>query len=50
MEDPVVTDSGQVYERSAIQEHMERNGKTDPFTRKPLSGNLYPCIAIKKAV
>ena len=50
MEDPVVTDSGQVYERVAIQEHLGKNGKTDPFTRKPISGNLYPCISIKKAI
>lgn len=50
MEDPVVTDSGQVYERTAIQQHIQKNGKTDPFTRKPISGALYPCIAVKKAV
>lgn len=50
MEDPVITDSGQTYERSAIEEHMERNGKTDPFTRQPIKGPLYPCITIKKAI
>ena len=50
MEDPVVTDSGQTYERTAIEQHIERNGKTDPLTRKPISGNLYPCVSIKKAI
>lgn len=50
MEDPVTTDSGQTYERSAIEEHIEKNGKIDPFTRKPISGVLYPSIALKKAI
>ena len=50
MEDPVVTDSGQCYERFAIEEHIEKNGKTDPFTRQPIKGPLYPCITIKKAI
>ena len=50
MEDPVTTDSGQTYERMAIEEHIKKNGKTDPFTRKPLNGPLYPSVAIKKAV
>ena len=50
MEDPVTTESGQAYERTAIEQHIQRNGKTDPFTRKPISGLLYPSIAIKKAI
>lgn len=50
MEDPVTTDSGQTYERSAIEENIQRNGKTDPFTRAPISGNLYPNFALKKAI
>ena len=50
MEDPVVTDSGQCYERSAIEEHMDKNGRTDPFTRQPIKGPLYSCITIKKAI
>lgn len=29
---------------------MEKNGKTDPFTRKPIKGPLYPNISIRKAV
>ena len=50
MEDPVVTDCGQCYERSAIEEHMDKNGRTDPFTRQPIKGPLYSCITIKKAI
>lgn len=50
MEDPVTTDCGQTYERSAIEEHIQRNGKTDPFTRSPLKGPLYPNVSIKKAI
>ena len=50
MEDPVMTDSGQTYEREALEQHLEKNGRTDPFTRQPIKGALYPNIAIKKAV
>ncbi|XP_051912261.1 uncharacterized protein LOC127594427 [Hippocampus zosterae] len=50
MEDPVVTEAGITYEREAIQEHIEKNGCTDPITRKQISGKLYPNHAIKKAV
>ena len=50
MEDPVITDSGLAYERSAIQEHIDKNGKTDPCTRKPISGVLYPAVPIKRAI
>jgi STIP1 family protein 1 len=50
MEDPVITESGHTYERTAIEEHIQRNGKTDPFSRKPISGLLYPSISIKKAI
>ena len=50
MEDPVVTDSGQTYERDAIEAHIQKNGKTDPFTRQPIKGPLYPNVSVKKAV
>ncbi len=50
MEDPVVTESGQTYQRSAIEEHIQKNGKTDPLSRKPINGKLYPSIGIKKGV
>ena len=36
--DPVVVvDSGHTYERSAILAHFERNGASDPLTRRALS-------------
>lgn len=50
MEDPVTTDSGQTYEREALEQHLQKNGRTDPFTRQPIKGPLYPNISIKKAV
>ena len=50
MEDPVVTESGIAYERSAITEHISKNGKMDPLSRKPISGSLYPCVPIKRAI
>jgi STIP1 family protein 1 len=50
MKDPVVTDVGQTYERTSIEEHIKKNGKTDPFTREPISGNLYPNVALKCAI
>jgi STIP1 family protein 1 len=50
MEDPVMTDSGQTYEREALELHIEKNGRTDPFTRQPIKGALYPNVAIRKAV
>ncbi len=50
MEDPVLTEAGLTYERQAIQEHIEKNGATDPITRKPISPKLYPNIAVRKAV
>lgn len=50
MEDPVTTDCGQTYEREALEHHLEKNGRTDPFTRQPIKGALYPNVAIRKAV
>jgi STIP1 family protein 1 len=50
MRDPVVTDTGQSYEREVIEQHILRNGKTDPITREPITGRLYPNLALKKAI
>ena len=33
MEDPVVTQAGMTYERSVLEEHIKKNGLTDPVTR-----------------
>ncbi|CAD8205730.1 unnamed protein product [Paramecium octaurelia] len=34
--DPVLTDSGQTYERLVLENHTKKNGYFDPCTRKPL--------------
>lgn len=47
--DPVITPSGNTFERSWIVEHLKTN-PTDPMTRDPLKEkDLYPNLAIKKA-
>jgi len=33
MEEPVIAQSGVTYEKSALLDHIKRNGKTDPITR-----------------
>ncbi|KAH8804934.1 hypothetical protein F5884DRAFT_431352 [Xylogone sp. PMI_703] len=49
MVDPVVTKTGQSYERSAIMEHLKRSA-TDPLTREPLRPDeLRPNLALKQA-
>jgi STIP1 family protein 1 len=49
MHDPVVTKSGQSYERATITEHLKRN-PTDPLSREPLYvPELRPNVALKKA-
>ncbi len=49
LSDPVIDNEGHTYERAALQMHMDRNGKFDPTTRKPIV-DVYPNRAIKKAV
>jgi len=34
MEDPVTTEEGHTYERSALDDHIKTNGLTDPISRK----------------
>ncbi|KAI9774684.1 MAG: hypothetical protein M1840_002933 [Geoglossum simile] len=49
MHDPVVTKTGQSYDRSSIMEHIRRS-KTDPLTREPLfESELRPNLALKQA-
>ncbi len=49
--DPVITPSGQTYERTAILEHLRKVGRFDPVTRATLSeGSLFPNLALKEAV
>jgi len=49
MLDPVVTKTGQSYDRSSILEHLKRSS-TDPLTREPLSvEDLRPNLGLKAA-
>ncbi|XP_024026587.1 putative E3 ubiquitin-protein ligase LIN-1 [Morus notabilis] len=40
--DPVTLETGQTYERKAIQEWLKRGNITCPITRQPLSSNKLP--------
>ncbi|XP_065880979.1 putative E3 ubiquitin-protein ligase LIN-1 [Euphorbia lathyris] len=40
--DPVTLETGQTYERKAIQEWLKRGNTTCPITRQPLSTNSMP--------
>ncbi|KAF5455763.1 hypothetical protein F2P56_025309 [Juglans regia] len=40
--DPVTLETGQTYERKAIQEWLERGNETCPITRQPLSATTLP--------
>ncbi|OVA06309.1 WD40 repeat [Macleaya cordata] len=42
LSDPVTLETGQTYERRAIQEWLERGNTTCPITRQPLSATLLP--------
>ncbi|KAI9054516.1 hypothetical protein LZ554_001673 [Drepanopeziza brunnea f. sp. 'monogermtubi'] len=49
MVDPVVTKTGQSYDRSSIMEHLRRS-PTDPLTREPLRAeDLRPNLALRLA-
>ena len=50
MEDPVITESGHTYERSAIEHHIKQNGNYDPFTRQAISTVLYPNLLVKSLI
>lgn len=49
MIDPVVASDGHTYERYAIQDMLNRNGRNgkSPITREPLAPNLYPNRTLK---
>lgn len=47
--DPVISKSGQSYERSWILEHLRKNS-TDPFSRQHMTAeDLVPNLALKAA-
>ena len=50
MEDPVVTPTGQTYDRQYIYEWLDIS-PTDPLTREPLTKDqLYPVHSLKTAI
>ena len=49
MHDPVITKTGNSYDRSTVIEHLKRSS-TDPLTREPLRlSDLRPNLALKQA-
>ncbi|MCJ1478230.1 hypothetical protein MMC13_006907 [Lambiella insularis] len=49
MHDPVVTKTGNSYDKSTLLEHLKRSN-TDPLTREPLTrDDLRPNLALKQA-
>ena len=50
MEDPVTTEAGFTYQKSALDDHFSRNGLIQPITRQPIKGQNYPNQALKLAI
>lgn len=51
MLDPVVTPDGITYERSALTQHLAKNGNFDPVTRRPFEpSRLASNLALKEAI
>lgn len=49
MHDPVITKTGNSYDRTTVMEHLRRSD-TDPLTREPLRmQDLRPNLALKQA-
>jgi hypothetical protein len=36
MQDPYITTAGNTYERTALLEHISKNGAFDPLSREPI--------------
>ena len=47
--DPVIAEDGKVYERSAIEEWLEHQGKS-PLTNLPMGTKLLPALHIKNLI
>ncbi|CAF0945129.1 unnamed protein product [Brachionus calyciflorus] len=51
MHDPVITPSGITYDRSDIEQHLQRVGRFDPVTRQELNTDqLIPNLAMKEVI
>ena len=47
--DPVIAEDNFVYERSAIEEWLERNEKS-PHTNEPMGKRLFPALQVKNMI
>ncbi len=47
--DPVTAEDGRVYERSAIEEWLEKNEKS-PHTNEPMGKRLFPALQVKNMI
>mmetsp|Transcript_15360 Transcript_15360/g.30817 ORF Transcript_15360/g.30817 Transcript_15360/m.30817 type:complete len:117 (+) Transcript_15360:96-446(+) len=51
LKEPVLTPSGQTYEREALEQHIAANGRWDPVTRQPFqAGDLRENTAVKELI
>lgn len=50
MEEPTTTEDGLSYEKSALDDHFKKIGFIEPITRKKLTTQPYPNVALKNAV
>lgn len=50
MENPYTTEAGLTYEKSVLEEYFSKNGRTEPITRQPLKGPIYPNQALKQSI
>lgn len=51
MNDPICNEHGNSYSKKAYVGELEKNGKLDPMTLKPIKTNImYTNINLKKAI
>ena len=50
MRDPVFNSVGQTYDRSSIQEWLNRGNRTDPNTRQNITNQLITNFSIKSLI
>lgn len=51
MKDPVCNEYGNSYSKKVYIETLNKNGRTDPITNKPIkTETIYPNINLKKAI
>lgn len=51
MMNPICNEYGNSYSKSAYLDHIKKNGKVDPLTKKPMQTPImYNNINLKKAI